>query len=238
MSQKLQIGIYRLKDEIIEVKKGKKPKPVSIDIKFLTKELKSKGYNSQLVQPNLSKDFDLYLYFKRTPSEIKWKNFIGEIAEPNELILKHTKTYTESYILLLRNLSSDIIYATTGGFGHTALQEFAEGDFGLEILSRILKAEDKTLRSTKEKNLTGGILGEVKFFRNDYNLNENENFGNFYQELHSSINKKLLVNIFGFSQNEIDSECLCVAKNSFAIKKSISFTQLTTIIINCENLIN
>lgn len=237
MSEKLQIGIYQLKDEILEVKKGKKPKLVIIDINFLSKEFRSKGYSSQLVQPNLSKNFDLHLYFKRTPSEIKWKDFIDKISESDQMILKHTKTYGESYILLLRNLSSNIIYATTGGFGHTALQGFAEGDFGLEILSRILKAEDKTLRSTKEKNLTGGILGEVKFFRNDYNLNENENFGNFYQELHSSINIKLLTTIFGFSKNEIDSDCLCVAKNSFAIKKSISFTQLITIIEKCESLI-
>jgi len=238
MSEKLQLGIYRLKDEIMEIKKGRVPKKVSINIEYLTKFFRSKNYSLQVTQPNLSVDFDLFLYYKRNKSEIKWKDFIEKIADTNEPILKSKSTNSESYVLLIENKITHIKYATTGGFGHTALQGIIEGDFGLEILSRLLKAEDKTLRSTKEKNLVGGILGEVKFFRNDYNLNENENFGNFYQELHSSLNKKLLTSVFGFSKNEIDSECLCVAKNSFTIKKSISFDQLVVIIKNCENLIN
>jgi uncharacterized protein (TIGR04141 family) len=238
MSEKIQIGIYRIKEEIFEVQKNKKPKNIIVDIKYLTKVFKEKGFKQQDVIPDLNKNFELYLYFKRNNSPIQWKEFIEKIAISNEPILKHRDTYSESYILLLLNIKSGKIYATTGGFGHTALQGLAENDFGLEILSRLVNAEDKTLRSTKEKNLTGGILGEVKFFRNDYNFNENENFGNFYQELHSSLNKSLLINIFGFSLNEIDSECLCIAKNSFTIKKSISFDQLITIIEKCEYLIN
>ncbi|MDQ1770541.1 hypothetical protein GQR60_02705 [Labilibaculum sp. A4] len=238
MSENLQVGIYRLKNEIVEIDKKNLPKKQTVDITYLTKLFREKKYKSQIVQPNLSDIFEIHLFFKRTPSKIRWKDFISKIADSNQDILKHKGTNNENYILLLRNIKSDIVYATTGGFGHTALQSVAESDFGIEILSRIVKAEDKTLRSTKEKNLTGGILGEVKFFRNEYNLNENESFGNFYQELHSSLNRKLLIKIFGFSQQEIDSECLCVAKNSFSIKKSISFNQLISIIERCENLID
>lgn len=238
MSEKLQLGIYRIKDEIIELKKGKLSSRVTIDIPYLQSIFKTKGYKQQVLQPNLSNDFDIFLFFKRNPSHIRWKEFIENIADSNAAIIKHKKTNNESYVLVFNNKATGKIYATTGGFGHTALQGIVEGDFGLEILSRLMKAEDKTLRSTKEKNLTGGILGEVKFFRNDYNLNENENFGNFYQELHSSLNKSLLIQTFGFSQTDIDSDCLCVAKNSFTIKKSIDFQQLLGIITKCENLID
>lgn len=237
MPEKLQLGIYKIKDELIELKKGKKPKKVAINIEHLKTHFKSKGYMLQATQPNLSSDFNVYLFFKRNQASIRWKEFIENVAENNEAILKFKKTNNESYVLILQKITSKIIYATTGGFGHTALQGIVEGDFGLEILSRLMKAEDKTLRSTKEKNLTGGIIGEVKFFRNDYNLNENESFGNFYQELHSSLNKNLLIQTFGFAQSDIDSDCLCIAKNSFTIKKSIDFTQLTEIIKKCENLI-
>jgi len=238
LSDKLQLGIYRLKEDVIELKQGKLPQRVIIDIQYLQMLFKTKAYKEQVIKANLSNDFNIYLFFKRTPSGIRWKEFMENIADTNAAILKHKKTNNESYILLCENKTTKKIYATTGGSGHTALQGIVEGDFGLEILSRLLKAEDKTLRSTKEKNLTGGILGEVKFFRNNYNLNENENFGNFYQELHSSINKSLLIQTFGFSQAEIDSDCLCVAKNSFTIKKSIDFQQLLRIIEKSENLIN
>jgi len=237
MSEKLQIGIYKIKDELIELKNGIRPKKVIVNIQYLQKLFKEKGYKQQSTQANLSNAYEVYLFFKKNSSGIRWKEFIGNIAESQAAILKSKITYNESYILVLNNVTSNKIYATTGGFGHTVLQGIVEGDFGLEILSRLLKAEDKTLRSTKEKNLTGGILGEVKFFRNDYNLNENENFGNFYQELQSSLDRSQLIKIFGFSQSEIDSGCLCVAKNSFMIKKSIDFQQLLGIVEKCENLI-
>ncbi len=238
MSDKLQLGIYRIKEEINEFKKGEPPLKVVIGIQYLQKLFKRKGYKEQEIQLNLSSDFNIYLFFKRGSSDIRWKEFMENVAAMHAAILKHKKTNNESYILLCENSTTKRIYATTGGFGHTALQDIVEGDFGLEILSRLVKAEDKTLRSTKEKNLTGGILGEVKFFRNDYNLNENENFGNFYQELHSLLDKSSLIQTFGFSEDDIDSGCLCVAKNSFTIKKSIDFQQLLEIIKNCENLIN
>lgn len=238
MSEKLQIGIYKIKKSLVELRKGKTPKKVIANVPYLRSRFKSKGFKIQSIQSGLSKEFNIFLFFKRNKSEIRWKEFIGKIALSNEKILKFSSTKNESYILLLESISTQIIYATTGGFGHTAIQGAIESDFGLEILSRLVKAEDKTLRSTKEKNLIGGVLGEVKFFRNNYNLNENESFGSFYQELHSSLNKKLLIKIFGFDTTEVDSDSLCVAKNSFTIKKSISFDQLLTIVKNCENLIN
>ncbi|NVK65122.1 MAG: TIGR04141 family sporadically distributed protein [Flavobacteriales bacterium] len=237
MSDKLQVAIYSLKSELSEILKSK-VNDVIVDVPYLTKSFKKKGYSEQKVQNNISNEFDINLYFKRKQSPIKWKDFLKKVADTNEPILQYTSTINESYIMLLTRRRTGKIYACTGGFGHTALQGVVEGDYGLEILSRIVKAEDKTLRSTKEKNLTGGILGEVKFFRNNYNLHENENFGNFYQELHSSLNKRLLTQVFGFSPKEIDSSCLCVAKNSFTIKKSISFDQLLNIILKCENLID
>ncbi len=118
------------------------------------------------------------------------------------------------------------------------IQDIATSDFGLEILSRILKAEDKNLRSSKERNLTGGIQGSIKFFRNDYNLYENDSFGNIYNELNASISIDQLTKIFGFAKTELKSDSLCIAKNSFSIKKSVSFIDLLKLIGKCEKLIS
>ena len=233
MSDKLQLGIYRVKD-VIESQQGKK---VSVNIQYLQKFFKEKHYKEQDVQPDLSETFDIFLFFKRTRSKIRWKGFIENIAKDNAPIIKYKNTNHESYVLLLQNKTTGTIYATTGGYGYTVLQGIIEEDFGLEILSRLVKAGDKTLRSTKERNLIGGIFREVKFFRSNYNFNENENFGTFYQEIHFSLNKNLLIETFGFDKTDIDSDSLCVAKNSFTIKKSINFKQLSEIIIKCEDLI-
>ncbi|MNX93236.1 hypothetical protein D3C86_1254130 [compost metagenome] len=116
------------------------------------------------------------------------------------------------------------------------IQEIATNDFGLEILSRILNPEDKALRSSKERNLTGGVQGAIKFFRNDYNLYENENFGSIYNELNASISKDQLVKVFGFSKNDLKLDSLCIAKNSFSLKKSITFIELLNLVERSEEL--
>jgi len=233
MTEKLQLGIYKIKNEIHEPRNV-----VKVDVKYLCDHFNDKGYKEQLVKPSLSKNFNVFLFFKRKRREIKWKRFVGEISEGNQNILKTKNTNSESYILLLENKATKIIYATTGGFGYTALQGIAESEFGLEILSRLINTNDKKLRATKEKSFTGGILGEVKFFRTNYNLNENESFGNFYQELQSSLDKDLLVSTFGFSKTDIKSDALCIAKNSFTIRKAIDFNQLLSIIEKCDKLLN
>jgi len=236
MSDKIQNNFYLLKDTLRVLKKTKITTEI-IDFVFLHTLLKSKGYKEQTILSGLSSKYDIKVYYKKATTPIKWKGFIGTIVDPNEEILKISKSTSESYVIILFSKSTKKYYASTGGYAHILIQEIATNDFGLEILSRILKADDKTLRSSKERNLTGGIQGAIKFFRNDYNLYENESFGNIYNELNASINKDQLAKIFGFAKADLKTDSLCIAKNSFSLKKSISFIELLALIERCENLI-
>lgn len=67
---------------------------------------------------------------------------------------------------------------------------------------------------------------------------ENESFGKVYNELNASIKKDNLVNIFGFRESDLKGDSICVVKNSFSLKKSISFNQLLTIVRKCEYLLD
>ncbi|WP_025144352.1 DUF6119 family protein [Pedobacter jeongneungensis] len=238
MSEKIQSSFYLLKDAITISGKGiTKATTQTINDAYLAKLMKDKGYKAQKVTPNLNSNYDISLFFKKKTSDIKWKEFIASIAQPGEPILKSDKTNNESYILLLYSKKGKCYYASTGGTGHMVIQDIATNDLGLQILARILKPEDKALRSSKERSLVGGILGSVKIFRNDYNLYDNESFGSIYNELNATVAVDKLVNVFGFTSGEIKSESLCIAKNSFSIKKSISFKQLLQIITKCEGLL-
>jgi len=239
MSDKIQNSFYLLKDSIsVYNKKLLKNTSQVVDKTFISKELKNKKYKEQRVTANLSADYDISLYFREKSSEIKWKGFIRSVALPGESILKRDTVMTESYVILLYSKKGNCYYASTGGYGHMVIQDIATGDLGIEILSRILKPEDKALRATKERTLTGGVLGSVKIFRNDYNLYENESFGSIYNELNAAVNRDKLINLFGFPPAEIKSDSLCIAKNSFSIKKSISFKELLRIIGCCEKLLS
>lgn len=238
MSEKIQNSIYFLKDEVrIRNKRTRQVLIKTIDFDFLNKLFKGKDFTEQQVKQNLSNDYEIKVYYKKAKNNVKWKEFIETVVEEGEDILTSNRSKSESYIILIKNIKTNRIYASTGGYAHITVQELATTDFGIEILSRIVKSDDKALKSTKERNLTGGIQGEIKFFRNDYNLYENDNFGKIYNELSASINKKTLMEIFGFQDKDLKGDSLCIVKNSFSLKKSISFKELLEIIKKCELLL-
>lgn len=236
MTDKIQNNFYLLK-ETEKVLKRSKVIQENIDFKFLHTLLKNHNFKEQKVLPSLSSKYEVKVYYRKAINKIKWKGFMNTVVQSGEDIIKNDTSVSESYVILLYNIKSKKYFASTGGYAHVVIQEVSTNDFGLEILARVIKAEDKSLRSTKERNLTGGVQGAIKFFRNDYNLYENESFGSIYNELNASINKDQLVKFFGFAKADLKSDSLCIAKNSFSIKKSISFIELLTLIEKCESLI-
>ncbi|MCJ8155743.1 TIGR04141 family sporadically distributed protein [Chryseobacterium sp. SSA4.19] len=237
MTDKIQNNLYLLREEIQERNSRKQLITKNVDFTYLNKLLKKKKFKEQKVKDGLNALYDIKVFYKKSPSNIKWKDFISNIVEADQEILNLKKSSSESYIILFQNKKTQKIYASTGGYAHITVQEFATTDFGIEILARIVKVDDKALRSTKERNLTGGIQGEVKFFRNDYNLFENDSFGKIYNELNALLTKETLIKSFGFSSKDLTSNSLCIAKNSFSLKKSISFEKLLDIIKRCEKLL-
>lgn len=238
MSDKIQNSFYLLKDSVTFYNVAKKTNVVeNVDLKFLQKYLRGKKFKEQAINNGLSSDYEIWVYYKFTDPEIKWKDFMAIIVQSGQPILKHKKSFSESYIILFYSKSGKKFYASTGGYGHVAIQDIATNDLGIEILSRIVTAEDKALRATKERSITGGIQGSIKFFRNDYNLYENETFGSIYNELNAALDKDKLVKFFGFNLADLKTDSLCIAKNSFSLKKSISFKELLKIIKKCEDLL-
>ena len=239
MSEKIQNSFYLLKDSVTTYsRKLAKNVKENIDDAFIKKLMKAKGFKPQKVIAALSADYEISLYYKAKNAPVKWKDFIGSVALPGEPILKVSTGKTESYVMLLYSRKGKAYYASTGGYGHMVVQDIATSDLGIEILARLIKPEDKALRASKERSLTGGVLGSVKIFRNSYNLSENESFGSIYNELNAAVNRDKIVNVFGFSAAEVNSDSLCVAKNSFSIKKSISFKELLRVITRCEKLLS
>ena len=238
MADKIQNSFYLLEERVIEFREASgKHIEKQLDLAYLKKRFKTKGYKEQKLKPVTFKDYDISLFYKRKRSAVKWKDFIATIADPYADILKYPDATAESFILILISKATQKFFAVTGGFGHLDIQEIATNDLGIEILSRIVKKEDKALRATKEQSFTGGIQGAIKFFRNDYNLNDNENFGVIYNELTASIDKSKLVNMFGFSIQDLRSSSTCIAKNSFSLKKSLGFNELLRVIAACEKIL-
>lgn len=228
--EKLQIGIYKIDTEYEIFEDGADCLEVINNIL-----IESNDFERQTLDINQSNNYEFALFYRKNPTRPKWKDFLRPITIANQNILKENQGWAESFVLLLKSNQSQNIYGITGGLhGYFAIQELIDDNFGVDIFARLIKRQDKILKSVKEKNVMGGILGEIKYFRNTYNFFENDSFGKIYQELHANINKKALSQYFGFSENELKKGTVCVAKASFKINKSIAFDQVLKIVKGCE----
>tara|TARA_R110000868_G_scaffold159618_4_gene388587 strand:- start:300 stop:2051 length:1752 start_codon:yes stop_codon:yes gene_type:complete len=221
MSQKLQVSIYKIAEgETIET---------------LCEKAIGRKFSEQTLAVTSKDGFDLKLYYQVKPSDPKWKGFAEAVAASGADILQQKKSWMEGFVLFLSK--DDKSYAVTGGHGHFVIQDCIDADFGIDIFSRLIKKEDKILKSTREKSLVGGVLGTTKYFRKNFNLFENDSFGKIYQELKASIDKDILISKLGFTKEDIEKDSLCVAKSSFRINKDVSFDQLLTLIDGCEAIL-
>jgi uncharacterized protein (TIGR04141 family) len=232
MADAIQTSIYKLRPSIAVLDTNGKLSTVDIDFNYLETEFRKHGYQPQQLKPIKRLGHDFRLFYNTWTTSVRWKEFISEIAETGEPILNNDISVNEGFILLvsIKKKSKNDMYAITGGFGHVELQSYINYQFGLDILSRLIKTDEKVLRSAKERNFIGGVLGSVKYFRGDYNLNENENFGNYYYELRAKLDKSLLKHKFKFTDDELKRGGLCDAKTSFTIRKSVTFDRAIEIV--------
>jgi len=223
MSEKLQIAINRIATDI--------------SLADLTSSLEKKKYKLQELNKSKISGFDLKLYYQNNKSTPKWKGFLNPLVKPEQAILKDMQGRDERFILLLQNASNQKIYAVTGGFGFTAIQDYIDDNFGMDVFSRLITKEEKILKSSKERSVVGGIIGTAKYFRNNFTLFENDGFGKIYKEVTADLKKEILVKKLGFTADEINKESVCIAKSTFKINKTINFDQLIKIITGCEDII-
>lgn len=196
-----------------------------------------KKYKEQTLNGKPAPGYNLKLFHERYLYTPKWKPFVAPIVQSGQEILSANNSAQQNYVLLLEADSAKSVYAITGGYGHNAIREYINNDFGLDILARLIKKEDKILKAAREKNFVGGIMGATKYFRNNFNLFENESFGKFYQELQATVGKELMVDMFGFSEDDLKRGAVCNAKSSFRINKAIDLNRLLKVIEVCETIL-
>src|SRR3989344_1415489 len=208
--EKIPISIYKFK---------------KIDFDILIDIIKTAGYTEQKL--NNSNQDNISIFYTRFTASKNWKNFLRETVVIGQPILKDIDQ--ERFIILVKK-DANSIYAVVGGGGYFCIKDHVESDFGFKIASCLINKESKVIRSSKEKSVMSKVLGQTKYFRTESTFLENDEFGNFYQELDIVIDKQKLIEDFGFSKEEVKKNSVCVAKNSFKINKSLTFSEMLRIV--------
>ena len=203
---------------------------------ILTKLLGVDGrkYISQKLVDSTRGVFELFLYYRIHPKpKPQWKDFFSNYVMEEEKIHEDLKNKNESFVLFLYHKEKKKLYVVSGGYGFFVIDKHIESDFGIELLSRIVKNKgDKILQSAKEIGLTSGIAGTFKVFREEYNFHENRNFGNVYQEILASMDKDILREL-GIPSNEVKK---CLVKNSFKLNQSLTFSEMINLVKSLDKL--
>lgn len=207
--------------------------------RFFNRELPIQDYqkqslNSQFVIP---RGFKYWLYYKdniRTPD---WKQFIGPLAKSGAYIRQKNNSKTESFLLLIKSPNNQY-YFVTGGYGHHAIKNYTESDFGIDILKRIIDdKKDSGLLSVREFSPINDVKGKSAVFSGERSFLENEDYGAAYQEItFKDTADKLSTYFDGDVLSKKDTKLNC--KSTFQIRKSVSIQKIPDIILGCEEIIS
>lgn len=130
------------------------------------------------------------------------------------------------------------MFAISGGQGNFTAQDYIDQNFGIDILTRLISKESKVIKSLQDRGVTGSVLGSTKFFRGDYKLSDEDEFGKIYKQIKAELEPTILKEVFEFPESEIQKNAGCLAKSSFQINKAISFESLLRILGKINILLN
>lgn len=217
-SEKMQVAIFQIDTSIYS---GMDFNDIVNDIVYHA------PYDEQKLVKKAIDGYRIRVYYHRNPHLPAWQSFFVGVVAPGEPMLKHN-VISAAFICFID--AKPNIFAIAGGQGTFELQGHIITNFGMEILSKLIKRDSKVIKGLQERGVTGTILGENKFYRGDQRMSDEDQFGRILKEVRAELNEKILTKNFGFSKAELKrGSAACMAKSSFQINKSLSFTQLLTI---------
>jgi uncharacterized protein (TIGR04141 family) len=206
-----------------------------INLSSFESDLAKKGYEHQTTSKQSISGFQVKLHYKKSTSTPKWKGFITELSNADQKILKTRQSANEGFVLSLKKL--EYVFFVTGGIGAQAVAGVIDTEFGLNVFERLVEKDQKILKSSQDKNFIGSVFGSTQHFRRNFNFNETDHFGKIHRSLTVNLNKDIIIDTFGLSDDDIKNDAICVAKSSFAIKKAISLDSVIKIIGGCTEVL-
>jgi uncharacterized protein (TIGR04141 family) len=223
---KIQIGVYRIDKSLFGSSTNLKIADQIIE-QYNPKVSEEEQFREQVLGPSNFDGFEIKIFFASKIRWPKWRPFLNDIVANDSPLLKATNKDV-SFIAFIGD--SKNLYAISGGQGNFTVQNFIDQNFGIEIITRVISKESRVIKSLQERGVTGVVLGSTKFFRGDYGLTDEDQFGKIYKQIKAELDQKILIEDFGFNEVDIKRNAGCLAKSSFQLNKSVNFDTLLTIL--------
>ncbi|WP_438498480.1 DUF6119 family protein [Paenibacillus sp. IHBB 3054] len=189
----------------------------------------------QLVEDFDTKGLQVNIFYSEKHRKPQWADFLIPILSNDSKLLK-SKNKDNSFVMFVSD--EEHLYAVSGGQGNFMIQDYINSNFGLELLTKLISENSQVVKALSERGIAGSILGSQKYFRFDYRLIDDQEFGKLYKQIKAALNPDVLAQKFGFSVNEVKKDVGCIAKSTFKINKSINFDFLLSLMLKITELFN
>ena len=235
MSNRVNAKLYKIQDLIVENIGGSEE-----FINQMVDEYYNKSGNQflaiNLIDNIAQNEYQSKLFVFRTEEKVpKWIDFLHGIVE-NEDELKDLETKYSSFILFV--FSETRIYAITKGYyGRFLLEEYMDKFFGLEVLSRLVDKSVTEIRKIEERGVFGVELGAERYFRQDYSLSYDDDFGKIYRSMLASIKEENFAKLGIVKKRDDISKVSVAGSSSFEVSTNFDYDELVQRIIKIEELL-
>ena len=177
----------------------------------------------------------------KTEHDPMWKPVVSKILRETASKLSeeeqssYLKNVNVSYILLY--LYENCIYAVTGGFGSMYISKFANRNFGLYLIPKVVTINKPVLRSLTQNHLSGNSVSTQRSNRKVTNFNIEKDMSSIFRQLNIEIDD-VIARSFGIvvDPEEAGRKISVLNKDSIVFHRNFSIDELKNIIHRIDDL--
>jgi uncharacterized protein (TIGR04141 family) len=235
MSKTVNAKLYKIQDAIVQDRDDNE-----VLIHEIAEAYKNKSGNNfseiELSANANSGKWSAKLYVFTTEKKPPyWQEFLTSIVEEHTDLDKIQIQYA-SFVLFIYDHES-IFVISKGYYGHYLLDEYIDPFFGMEVLARLVNKNSTEIKQIEERGLFGTELGAQRYFRENYNLAFEDDFGKIYKTMLASIEEDDFKKL-GIKQKRSSTKKLSITgSSSLEVSSTFSYTELINRIIKIKELL-
>jgi uncharacterized protein (TIGR04141 family) len=245
MSDKVNAKLYKLQDNLIQIH-GDSENLINSIIEIyndktnrIFKSINLREDLNQIVSVDdegINYSYNAKLFVLNTEEKKPdWIDFAFTIAEDNDELDEFKNRYS-SFLLFVYD-ENNVFAISKGYYGHHLLGEYIDIFFGIEILSRLIDKSSTEIRQIEDRALFGSELGSQRFFRENYSLAYDDDFGKIYKSMLASIREEDFIKLGIIKKRETTKQVSISGSSSLEISTNFSYRELLNRITKIKQLL-
>lgn len=232
MAKTVNAKLYKIQDSIIQDKNDNEK---LIEDIVHTYNLKTGNKFSEIELSETSIWSSKLYIFTTEAKPPHWQDFLSDIVQ-NQEDLEKIKIQYSSFVLFIYSDNS-IFVISKGYYGHFLLEEYIDTFFGLEVLSRLINKNSTEIKQIEERGLFGTEIGSQRYFRENYNLAFEDDFGKIYKTMLASIEEDDFEKL-GIIQKRTSTKKLSITgSSSLEVSSNFTYEELVERIIKIQEVL-